>query len=168
LYALDANSGKKLWAYSNKGSWVIGSAAAEDGKIYFATSDTGLLNAVDSKSGALLYSIDFNHWPMFSSPAIAGNLLYIGSHQGRLLAIDLATQKTVWTFETEAAKKSGPAFTDSKGAPNYEAAFASSFYDDVVSGVQKMFAVGAILSSPVVSGDTILFGSADGNLYAIM
>jgi len=46
FYALDANSGKKLWAYNNKGSWVIGSAAVRDGKVYFATSDTGLVNAV--------------------------------------------------------------------------------------------------------------------------
>jgi len=105
---------------------------------------------------------------MFSSPASAGNMAYIGSHQGRLLAIDLASQKLAWAFATEAAKKNGPALTDSKGAPNYEAAFADSFYDDVVSGIQKMFTVGAILSSPTVAGDTILFGSADGNLYAIM
>jgi eukaryotic-like serine/threonine-protein kinase len=168
FYAIDAKSGQKLWAYNNKSSWVIGSAAVRDGKVYFATSDTGLLNAVDGKSGALLYSIDFNHWPMFSSPAIAGNMLYIGSHQGRLLAIDLTSEKLAWTFATEAAKKNGPLLTDSKGAPNYEAAFADSFYDDVVSGVQKMFTVGAILSSPAISGGTILFGSADGNLYAIM
>ncbi len=167
FYALDAISGKKLWAYNNKGSWVIGSAAVRDGKVYFATSDTGLVNALDSKSGALLYSLDFNHWPMFSSPAIAGNMAYIGSHQGRLLAIDLASQELAWTFTTEAAKRNGPAYTDGKGAPNYDAAFADSFYDDIVSGIQKMFTLGAILSSPTVAGDTVLFGSTDGNLYAI-
>jgi outer membrane protein assembly factor BamB len=44
---------------------------------------------------------------------------------------------------------------------------SSSFYDDVVAGVQKMFSVGAILSSPVVVDDTIYVGSADGYLYAI-
>jgi outer membrane protein assembly factor BamB len=36
-----------------------------------------------------------------------------------------------------------------------------------VAGVQKMFSVGAILSSPVVVNRTIYVGSADGNLYAI-
>jgi len=30
-----------------------------------------------------------------------------------------------------------------------------------------MFSLGAILSSRAVSGDTIIFGSADGNRYAI-
>ena len=39
---------------------------------------------------------------------------------------------------------------------------------DIVAGIQKHFSVGAILSSPAVTGGTILFGATDGNLYAIM
>ena len=104
---------------------------------------------------------------MFSSPAISGNALYLGSHQGRLLAIDLSSQGLAWKFETEAAKNNGPALTDVHGAPNYAAAFADPFYDEIVAGVQKMLSLGAILSSPVVAGDTVIFGSTDGNLYAI-
>jgi outer membrane protein assembly factor BamB len=38
----------------------------------------------------------------------------------------------------------------------------------MVSGVQKMMAVGAILSSPVVDGNTVYVGSADGNIYTLM
>ena len=94
-------------------------------------------------------------------------MMYLGSHRGRLLAIDLSTQKVAWYFETEAAKKNGSALTTDKGAPNYEAAFADNFYDDIVVGLQKMLSIGAVLSSPAISGDTILFGSTDGNLYAI-
>jgi outer membrane protein assembly factor BamB len=167
FYAVDSKTGKQLWAYSNKGSWVINSAALKDGKVYFATSDTGLLRGLDAKAGAEALTLDFNHWPMFSSPAIAGNMMYLGSHQGRLLAIDLAAQKLAWYFETDGAKKNGPALTNDKGAPKYEAAFADSFYDDMVVGLQKMLSVGAVLSSPTIAGDTILFGSTDGNLYAI-
>jgi len=167
FYALDANSGKQLWLFSNKGSWVINSAAIQNGQVYFATSDTGLFHALDAKSGALLYTLDFNHWPMFSSPAIAGNMLYLGSHQGRLLAIDLSAKKLDWYFETDAAKQNGPALTNAKGAPNYEAAFADNFFDDIVVGLHKMLTNGAVLGSPTVAGDTILFGSSDGNLYAI-
>jgi eukaryotic-like serine/threonine-protein kinase len=46
-------------------------------------------------------------------------------------------------------------------------AMVSLFYDDVVAGIQKMFSVGAILSSPAVVNKTIYVGSADGYLYAI-
>ena len=166
LYALDAVTGQKKWAYNNKGSWVIGSPAAKDGRLYFATSDSGLFHALDAKTGAEIYSLSFV-WPMFSSPAIAGNFLYIGSHEGKLFAIDLKAQKRAWVFQTEASKQNGPAFTGKDGRPNYPAAMPSFFYDDVVAGIRQMFSVGAILSSPVVAGDTIYVGSTDGNLYAL-
>jgi len=168
FYAVDATTGKERWSFSNKGSWVISSPAVLDGKVYFATSDTGLLHALDAKSGAPLFSLDFKHWPMFSSPAIAGETLYIGSHQGRLNAIDLKAQKVAWSFAAEASRKNGPTYTKPDGTPNYEAAFFDFFYDDMVSGVQKMMSVGAMLSSPVVAGNTVYIGSADGNIYALM
>jgi len=168
FYAVDAVTGKEQWSYSNKGSWVISSPAVLHGKVYFATADTGLLHAFETKSGAPLFSLDFKHWVMFSSPAIAGDTLYIGSDQGRLNAVDLKAQKVAWIFETENSKKNGPTYTKPDGVPNYEAAFFDFFYDDMVTGVQKMLSVGAILSSPVVAGNTVYVGSTDGNVYALM
>ncbi len=168
FYAVDAATGKERWSYSNKGSWVISSPAVLDGKVYFATADTGLLHAFEAKSGAPLFSLDFKHWVMFSSPAIAGDTLYIGSHQGRVNAVDLKAQKVAWIFETENSKKNGPTYTKPDGVPNYEAAFFDFFYDDMVTGVQKMLSVGAILSSPVVAGNAVYVGSTDGNIYALM
>ncbi len=168
FYALDAATGQKKWAFNNKGSWVITSPAVLDGKVYFATSDTAMVYGMDAKTGAPAFSLNFNHWPLFSSPAIAGGMLYIGSHQGKLLAIDLASHKLAWTFETDASRENGPALTKADGTPNYEAAFVDSFYDNLVTGVNKMMSVGAILSSPVVVNDVIYVGSTDGFLYALM
>ena len=168
FYALDAESGKQRWTYPNKGSWVIASPAVRDGRVYFATSDTGLFHALDGKSGAEIFSLDFHRWPLFSSPAIVGDMAYIGSHQGKLLAIDLKAQKLAWDFATDGFHQNGATYTKPDGTPNYEAAFLDFFYDDMVSGVQKMMSVGAILSSPVVADRTIFIGSADGNIYALM
>jgi outer membrane protein assembly factor BamB len=166
LYALDERTGAKVWAFDNKGSWVIGSPAVKDGKVYFTTSDTGLFHAVDARTGVDLFSLSFK-WPMFSSPAIAGTIAYVGSHEGKLLAVDLVAQKSVWTFQTDASRENGPALTNAKGGPDYAAAISSTFFDDIVAGMQKLLSVGAILSSPVVAGDTVFVGSADGYLYAI-
>ena len=139
-----------------------------DCKVYFGTSDTGLFYGLDAKSGAALFSLDFKHWPMFSSPAIAGDLAYVGSHQGKLVAVNLKTQKLAWTFETQNSKKNERSFTKADGTPNYEGVFSDFFYDDMVAGVQQMMSVGAILSTPVVADGTIYVGSADGNVYALM
>lgn len=166
FYALDAATGQKKWSFNNKGSWVITSPAVLDGKVYFATSDTGMFHALDAKSGAPVFSLKFK-WPMFSSPAIAGSMLYIGTHEGKLIAIDLKTQKLAWEFQTDASRRNGPAFTKPDGTPNYEVAFAEDFYDELVSGVSKMQAMGTVLSSPVVVDRVIYVGSTDGNLYAL-
>jgi outer membrane protein assembly factor BamB len=168
LYALDAATGEKKWAFNNKGSWVIGSPAVRDGKVYFATSDTGTFYEVDAKTGTPVFSLSYNHWPLFSSPAIAGNLAYIGSHEGKLFAIDLAARKTAWTFSTDGSAQNGATYTKADGTPNYEAVFTDDFYDTMVVAVDKLLGVGAVLSSPVVSGNVIYVGSSDGNLYALM
>jgi len=149
-------------------TWVITSPAVQDGKVYFGTSDTATVYAMDAKTGTSIFSLNFNHWPLFSSPAIAGKMLYIGSHQGKLIAIDLASQKPAWTFETDASRQNGPAVTKPDGTPNYEAVFGDSFYESMVIGVHKMMSVGAILSSPVVVNNVIYVGSTDGFLYALM
>jgi eukaryotic-like serine/threonine-protein kinase len=167
FYALDAATGQKKWVFNNKGSWVITSPAVRDGKVYFATSDSGLFYVLEAKSGTPVFSLKFK-WPMFSSPAIAGNMLYIGSHEGKLLAIDLKTQKLAWEFKTDASRQNGPAFTKPDGTPNYEVAFPEDFYDELVTGVSKMQAMGTILSSPVVVDSVIYVGSTDGYLYALM
>ncbi len=167
LYAVDAQSGQQKWAFNNKGSWVVGSPAVRDGKVYFATSDTATFYEVDAKTGVANFSLNYKHWPLFSSPAVAGNMVYVGSNEGKLMAIDLKAQKTAWTFQTEGSEKNGAALTKADGTPNYEAAFTEDFYDGMVLGVNKMMIVGSVLSSPVVVGDAVYFGSADGNVYAL-
>jgi outer membrane protein assembly factor BamB len=167
LYALNATSGVKRWSISTKGSWVITSPAVRNGTVYFATSDSGLMRAANADSGAPVFSMSFRHWPFFSSPALAGDFLYIGSHAGNLIAINLKTRKVAWTFQTDGAQKNGPAWTKADGTPNYDAAFSDFFYDDMIIGIQRMMSVGAVLSSPVIDGDTVYFGSWDGQLYAI-
>ena len=168
LYALDESTGQKRWAFSAKGSWVVASPAVHDGKVYFATSDSSLIYALDAKSGEVLHSAGLNHWYLYSSPAIAGSMLYVGSTQGRLVAVDLADLKMRWTFETDASKQLGPTYTKADGTPNGEALFKSDFYDDMVTGVERTMSMGSILSSPVVVDKVVYVGSADGNLYALI
>jgi outer membrane protein assembly factor BamB len=167
LYALDAKTGEKRWAYGTKGSWVIASPAVRDGKVYFATSDSGMVYALDAKNGDVIFSLNLQRWPSFSSPAVAGEMLYEGSSSGRLNAVDLTNRKLAWSFETDAAKKNGPAYTKPDGSPNYEAAFDGDFYDDMIVGHYRMMSVGPILSSPVVVDKIVYFGGTDGTLYAL-
>jgi len=168
LYALDARTGEKKWAYSGNGSWVISSPAVKNGKVYFDTSDTSLVIEADAKSGAVLHSFNLNHWYLYSSPAIAGNFMYVGSTQGKLVAVDLSSFAPTWTFETEGMKKNGATYTNADGTPDQVKIFRSDFYDDMVSGVDRVMSMGSILGAPVVVGEAVFVGSADGNVYSLM
>lgn len=167
-YAVDAASGKPLWKFSTDGSWVNNSPAVQDGKVYFGTSIPGILHAVDAKTGKVLFDLPTGT-PVFASVALANGTLYLGSFGGRLTAVDLKTQKPAWGFETDGAKQNASAMTNADGSIKWESLFPSpnAFYDDMVLAVHKLFTMGTILSSPVVVGDTVYFGSTDGNLYAL-
>jgi outer membrane protein assembly factor BamB len=167
-YAVDATTGKQLWRFSTEGSWVNNSPVAEQGRVYFGTSIPGILHAVDAKTGKLIFDLPTGA-PVFSSMALASGILYMGNFGGKLSAIDLKTQKTAWTFETDGAKQNASALTNADGSIKFEAVFSSPnpFYDDMVIAVHKLFAMGTILASPVLVGDTVYVGSTDGNLYAL-
>jgi outer membrane protein assembly factor BamB len=167
LYALDAMTGAKRWVLDTKGSWIVGSPAVRNSKVYVATSDSGLFFEVDAQTGKPSFSLDFKHWPMFSSPAVAGDWAYIGTHEGKLVAISLKERKVAWIYQTDGSRRNGRSYTKDDGTPNYEAAFTDSFYDDLIIGISRMFSVGPILSSPVVADGEIYFGSSDGSVYAL-
>jgi outer membrane protein assembly factor BamB len=167
FYALDAATGQKKWTFNNKGSWVITSPAIYDGRVYFGTSDTKSFYAFDSKTGGQPVITLKLTWPIFSSPAIAGDTVYFGSHDGILRAVDLKTGQVAWSFKTDGATQNLAGFSKPDGTTNYEAVFTEDFYDNLMIGVYKLFATGSILASPVVAGDTVYFGSTDGNLYAL-
>jgi outer membrane protein assembly factor BamB len=167
LYALDAEIGQKKWAFPTKGSWVLNSPAVRDGKVYFATSDTGLLFALDAKSGSVLFSQDLQLWPTFASPALAGEMLYVGTTGGILHAVDLTKQKDAWSFASDASQQNEPAFLKADGRADYFKSFVSDFYDDMQAGYAKLMTVGPFYSSPVVVDNVLYIGGVDGNLYAL-
>ena len=126
---------------------------------------TGRFIALDAKTGAKLYALDFNNWPMFTSPALAGGYAYNGSHSGKLIAIDLAHRAVAWQFQTNGSR-TALASHRPDGTPNYAAIFSESFYDDLVAGTDRLMRI-AILSSPVARDGEVVFGSNDGRLYAV-
>ncbi|HTP70277.1 MAG TPA: PQQ-binding-like beta-propeller repeat protein [Dongiaceae bacterium] len=167
-YAVDTSTGKQKWSYSTNGSWVNNSPVVQGDKVYFGTSIPGILHALDAKTGAPLFELPTGS-PVFASMTIAGNTLYFGNFGGTLTAVDLTTQKVAWTFQTDGAKQNASTLLKEDGTFKFEAIFPSPnlFYDDMVVAVSKILSLGSILSSPVVVGDTVYFGSADGNLYAL-
>jgi len=167
LYAIDAKTGTRKWSVSNNGSWIMPSPAVYEGRVYFGTSDTGLLRIVDAETGSDVATIDAK-FPVYSSPAIADGTVYTGTFGGKLIALDVKTRELLWEFQTEASKRNLAAFSKPDGRIDFSKMMNRNFYDDMVLGVAKYLTTGSILSSPVIDNGVIYFGSADGNLYALM
>ncbi len=167
VYAIDAATGRKKWDYPTAKSWVIGTPAVRDGMVYVGTSDSSRFMALDAKNGRLRFNFNAGAY-MFSSAALAGDLAYVGDHNGRLYAVDAKSGKLAWEFQTEASKKDPLKILNADGTLN-QAAFAPVFgdFEDMYLDVYRFVSIGSIVSSPVVDKGVVYVGSMDGNLYAL-
>jgi outer membrane protein assembly factor BamB len=168
VYAVDAATGREKWDYPTSKSWVIGTPAVHDGVVYVGTSDSSRFMALDAKTGRLRFNFDAKAY-MFSSPALAGDLAYVGDHNGRLYAINVKSGKLAWEFQTNAAKKDPFKILNADSTLNQEVLYGPVFgdFEDMYLAMFKFMSIGAIVSSPVVDKGVVYFGSMDGNLYAL-
>jgi outer membrane protein assembly factor BamB len=120
--------------------------------------------------------------PIRSTPVSAGETMYIGSDSGILYALDRKTGSSRWSFQADAAVASKPAvagdlvyFTTKRGTlyavyqhqHQLEGKEAWKFNSE--GKTARLYGGGwdYFVSSPVVAGDLVIFGSGDNYLYAL-
>jgi eukaryotic-like serine/threonine-protein kinase len=128
---------------------------------------------------------------VFSSPAVSSGVVYVGSTDGNLYAIDLVSGKQQWIFATKSRITSSPAVahglvyfvaydgylyavnaSDGQLKWKFQSGGERRYTGTHLHGSQP--AAGAMpdpfdfyLSSPVVWNGAVLFGSGDGNVYSL-
>ena len=125
------------------------------------------------------------------SPTVAQGVVYVGSADGNLYAVDAESGALKWKFETKSRVPSTPAVS---GKMVYFAAYDGNFYAldaatgtvrwKVQTGGERRFAgkhlhgtqpvaetmpdpFDSFLSSPAVANGMVYFGSGDGNIYSL-
>ena len=100
LLALDATTGKQLWAtptgkalldlipYRFDEPGIVSSPTISGNVIYVGAND-GLLYAVDKRNGKVLWRADLGS-PVTASPVLSGNTLFIGAYDGKVYAFTSA------------------------------------------------------------------------------
>ncbi|MGO9232498.1 MAG: PQQ-binding-like beta-propeller repeat protein [Bryobacteraceae bacterium] len=166
LYAVDATTGVEKWNFNNHGTWINASVAVHAGTLYVGTSIPAAFGALDLATGKVRYYLEVQ-FPVFSSAAVAGDLAYFGSDNGKLHALDLKTGKIVWEFQTEAGKKNAYGVIAPDDTMNLKVIFRSNFFEEMYRDGEKLYSLGSIVSSPAVDRGVVYFGSTDGNLYAL-
>lgn len=196
LYAVRQDTGVPVWSFATKGP-VNSSPAVANGVAYFASLD-GNFYAVDARSGkerwhfatkgerrftapgihGIIPRTELMPDPfdvLMSSPAIAGGVVYFGSGDNHVYALDAATGKPRWTFATGNVVHATPAVY--RGTV-YIGSWDRYLYAlDAKSGaVRWKFATGddrdiynqvGIAGSAAVRNGTVYFGCRDSFFYAL-
>ncbi|MEM9160042.1 MAG: PQQ-binding-like beta-propeller repeat protein [Verrucomicrobiota bacterium] len=97
LVALDAVTGDLIWEFVTSSLVYASPAVAEDGSIYFGSSD-GFLYALNS-NGTLKWELEVGG-ELDSSPAIDdAGIVYVGANEGKVCAIE-PDGEVLWSTET--------------------------------------------------------------------
>lgn len=88
LIAVDPDSGKRLWTFSQAGAELRSSPVVVDGSVYVASLDSNLY-AVDAATGAERWRFA-TQGRVVSSPLVVDGVVYFGSSDGSLYAVDAA------------------------------------------------------------------------------
>jgi outer membrane protein assembly factor BamB len=196
LYALDAGTGKLRWRFDAHGN--VGSSPAVSDGLVFAVSLDGNLYAVDAGTGVKKWAfatlgerrhtaagMDYaapstevmpDPWDLFlSSPTVAAGVVYFGSGDTFVYAVEAATGKLLWKFKTSGVVHASPSVG---GGRVYVGGFDSYFYalDAATGALEWRFKTGddpganlmtGIPGSAAIDDGLVIFGCRDGNVYAL-
>ena len=188
IYALDARTGKKAWEFATGGR-VRSSPAFADGVVYAGSMD-GRLYALDAATGISRwafetegFSIDsakagFDRTSIVSSPAVAADLVFVGSRDAHLYAVSRRDGARKWRFAhpvermpgspevswvlSSPALYEGLVLTGSSDGRFFDALRAESGEE-----VWRFKTPGNVLSSGTVAGGQIFFGGEEGHVFAL-
>jgi outer membrane protein assembly factor BamB len=166
VHAIDARTGKERWSFKTAGAIRTRPTVAA-GDLYVQADDGYLykLGAADGKERWRVAVVDKpverlpfdnpkSRFDRFGSDVtVHEGRLYVGTHGGRVIALDPAKGTTVWEFAAGDAVLAAPAVRDGRV---YFGSYDKNVYAlDAVSGklVWKTDAKGSVVSTPAVTDD---------------
>ena len=104
-----------------------------------------------------------------SSPAVVNGVIYFGSDDGNVYALNASTGAKLWSFSTGSAAALYVSPAVANGVV-YIGSFDANMYALNASMGTKLWSYntgGAVSSSPAVVNGVVYFGSTDSNVYAL-
>ena len=121
IFALDLNTGKKVWSYAEKGrSFFPRGLAAGNSKIFISVNagdnlrnlPPGYVYALDENTGKFLWKYQTQKGISHSLPLFADNKVFVGDDSGNIYALNADNGNLIWKKYLEYAEvvHSSPAF----------------------------------------------------------
>ena len=180
VLAVDAHSGHVAWSHEF-GRCIAASPAVGDGVVYVSLMGIapcthpdrdapGLLVALQARTGRILWR--FRPGVTESSPLLVRGLVYVGSWDHRVYAIDVRTHRPRWTFTTGDEVKGGVAYAH---GTVYAGSYDGHVYALDARTGRLRWAAGAerglrgrgrFYATPTVAYGRVFVGATDGIVYA--
>jgi len=162
ISAIDIKSNDKIWE-TNVG-WSSSSSPTIIEDIVYVGSSEGTY-CLDKKSGEIIWKNE--NGVVTSKPAYANHIVYCGSHDGNIYALNNENGKLEWSFETRNEIYSSPIVDNDVLYIGSNDGYLYAI--DVINRdlKWKFKTDGPITSAPCLADNVLYFGSWDGNLYSI-
>jgi outer membrane protein assembly factor BamB len=162
LYAVDADTGTKLWEFRTNG-FVDSSPTVVDGIVYFGANDSNFY-ALNAKTGEELWRFHTGKANQ-SSPAVADGMVLFGSDDSVFYALDAKTGEELWEYQADGPIISSPAVANGIA---YFNTINDYFYALQASNgrFRLQVRITTTTSSPAVK-DSVVYFNSSGSLVAI-
>ncbi len=180
LHALDARAGKEKWSF-RAGGPIRTRATLAAGALYFQADD-GYLYAVEAPSGRERWRVRVVEKPIerlpFDDPksrydrfgsdvTVADGRLYLGTHDGRVLAVDPARGEKAWEFASGDSVLAAP--TVDAGRLFFGSFDGNVYALEAATGklVWKRDTRAPVVSTPAMAGDRVVVGNRGYDLLGL-
>ncbi len=166
VVAVDADSGQTVWHHPLDG-YVAGAPTVAADTLYAAVGgETGKLVALDTDTGTPRWRLSTGL--MRSAPTVVDGVVYAGSYDHTLYAVDAATGDVVWTITLEGYGLTAPTVVDDivyvgSGRPGRLLAVDAA--DGTVEWATRT--AGWVRSAPTVVDGVVYAGDDGGRLSAV-
>ncbi len=170
LYSIGTDK-QKNWDFTT-GDEILSSPAHSKKGIVFGSSD-GNIYCLNESNGDLIWKVDLNN-KVISSPTVDehDNNVFIGSDEGNLTCLDVRDGTVKWSHSTGDKVESTAAIKDNLLA--FGSNNCNLYVLNKYTGAEEFtYNPGTILfnskitSSPVINGNSLLFGDDSGYLYSL-
>lgn len=143
LTALNAENGKEIWRNDDSNLRFRSSTPLVIDEKRILAADDNAIMIIDSENGKIISKNTYDEYKFSSSgrPAYRDGVAYIPTADKGVIAFDINSKKIIWNCQTEDSILFTAPYVG-KGAKTVE-------------------------SSPVLSGDTLIFGANDGYIYTV-
>lgn len=173
-YALDSDTGRRIWDFKLSGS-VMMSPAASGKMVFVGALSSSILHGLDIVTGKSKWSATLEG-NLDAYPSYSNDMVYIStalgafkddSTKGKVYCLSARTGETIWSKETKARVNSS--ITITSDTVFFGSKDGKVYACDAQTGDDRWNAStsGKILSSPVYCKEMLFVTSMDGNLYLL-